>query len=164
MQSKCNRIQSLIWFQAKRVNNRFKPTFFGIERVDYRDDLLADWRRNRGRIEAAVRLAANVVDQLATAGNVAAGRTEALGERAHVHVHVARIAAVVVDHTATAFAHRADAVRLIQVNVGLVLFLQRNHLGQLHDGALHAVDTLHDDHDLLPRSVRFRLAYVGGSK
>ena len=121
-------------------------------------DLLRDGRAHAGRVAVGVRVSAYVVDELLGAGYVAAARAEALGEGAHHDVDVLGRAVPVVDDAATRRAESANAVRLVQVQVGLVLLLELDDLGQVDDGALHAVDALDYDEYLLPRTVRAILA------
>jgi len=102
--------------------------------------LLRDRRRHGRGVAVGVRVAAHVGDEQPAAGDVAAAGAEALGEGAHEDVDVARLHAPVVGDAAAAGAERAYAVRLVQVQVALVLLLDGDDLGQVDDGALHAVD------------------------
>ena len=102
--------------------------------------LLRDRRRHGRGVAVGVRVAADVGDEALGAGDVAAAGAEALGEGAHEDVDVARLRAPVVGDAAAAGAERAYAVRLVQVQVALVLLLDGDDLGQVDDGALHAVD------------------------
>ena len=125
-------------------------------------DLKGDGRTHAGRVAAGVRVSAQVVDELLGAGYVAAGGAEALGEGAHHDVDVAGVAAPEVDDAASGRTDRANAVRLVQIQVGLVLLLDGDDLGQAHNGALHAVDALDHDQYLLPRAARDRMAFDDG--
>jgi hypothetical protein len=64
-------------------------------------------------------VAAQVLDELRGAGDVAAAGAERLGEGAHHDVHVGGVHAQLLAHAAPAGAQRADRVRLVQVQVGL---------------------------------------------
>jgi hypothetical protein len=98
-----------------------------------------------------------VLNELLVAGDVAAAAAERLGESAHHDVDIRRIHPQVLAHAPAAGAQRADAVRLIKVQIGAVLLLDGDDLGQAADLALHRVDALHHDQDLGPRPVRARL-------
>jgi hypothetical protein len=121
-------------------------------------NLQAHRRAHTGGVAASMRVQLDEVYELLGSGQVAASRAEALGERAHEDVNVLGIAAPVVDHTATVRSDGANAVRLVQVQVGLVLLLDGNDLGQADNGALHAVHALHNDQNLLPGATRDRVA------
>ncbi len=80
----------------------------------------------------------------------------------HENVNLLGVHRPVLAHAAPTHAQSADAVRLVQVQVGLVLLLERDDRGQVEDGALHAVHALHQDQDLLPGAPRPRLALHDG--
>ena len=44
-----------------------------------------------------------------------------------------------------------NRMSFVEVDVGPVFLLQRHDFRQRTDGALHGVDALHDDENLLPR-------------
>lgn len=117
-----------------------------VQRVD---DLLGHWGGHGARVAAgAVR--ADVGDLRGGAGDVAARRREALRHRPHQQVHLGGRHAEVVADAAAPRPHRADAVRLVDVQVAAVAAFELHQSGQVDDGALHAVHALHDDHYLAP--------------
>lgn len=69
---------------------------------------------------------------------------------------------VVVAYSLGVRAKRADAVRFIHIEIGLVLLLDLNNLRETQDFSLHRVDTLHNNENLLPVSVSTRLALSDG--
>ena len=113
---------------------------------------LRDRRHRHGRrVERGRRVAAEGVDEVARAGDVAADRTERLGERAHHHVHLGGGHTQVVGGAAAARADRSDRMRLVEVEVGAVALLELDDGAEGAELALHRVDPLHHDDDLPPR-------------
>lgn len=133
------------------------------------DDLLHHRRRHGGGVHGAVGVAAQVIDELLQHKPSSCNRTqfcsdgparlgspaephplpcdvtpcgsEALGEGSHHDVHVSRVEAEVIHHASPPGAQGADAMGLVQVQVGPVAPLQGDHLRQPHYTALHAAGT-----------------------
>mmetsp|Transcript_37802 Transcript_37802/g.89766 ORF Transcript_37802/g.89766 Transcript_37802/m.89766 type:complete len:207 (+) Transcript_37802:584-1204(+) len=95
-----------------------------------------------------------VLDDVPGSRHVAAARAEGLGEGSHHDVHVGRVDAELLAHAPPCPAQRADAVRLVQVEVRLVALLDGDDVDEVAHLPLHAVDALHHDEDLPPRAVR----------
>eukprot|EP00955_Chlamydomonas_euryale_P104944 365603-Chlamydomonas_euryale.AAC.13 len=102
-------------------------------------------------------MAAQVAHHLAAARDVAATRAKGLGERAHHDVNVRRWHAPLLRAAAARAAQRTNRVRLVEVNVRTVLLAHSHDVAQVAGLALHGVDALNNDDDLLPRPVRPRL-------
>lgn len=71
-------------------------------------------------------------------GDITSSRPEALGEGAHHHVHVRWVHTKQFGHAPARRPHGADAVGLVQVQVGFILFLQCDNLCKSHHRTLHA--------------------------
>eukprot|EP00639_Heterosigma_akashiwo_P007901 CAMPEP_0194596312 /NCGR_PEP_ID=MMETSP0292-20121207/25589_1 /TAXON_ID=39354 /ORGANISM="Heterosigma akashiwo, Strain CCMP2393" /LENGTH=281 /DNA_ID=CAMNT_0039456559 /DNA_START=372 /DNA_END=1218 /DNA_ORIENTATION=- len=121
------------------------------------EDLLGDDRRERVLVQRARAARAEVIDQRPVAGDVASHPAEGLGEGAHHDVDVGGVHAAVLAGPAARGAQRADAVRLVQVQVRLVPLADLNDALQVADLALHRVDALHHDQHLLPGAAGARL-------
>mmetsp|Transcript_158951 Transcript_158951/g.509957 ORF Transcript_158951/g.509957 Transcript_158951/m.509957 type:complete len:233 (+) Transcript_158951:1134-1832(+) len=119
---------------------------------------LRSTRRRHGRREdAAGSIAAKSIDHIFGCGNIAPSTAKRLGEGAHHHLDLTGRYAEQLRHSTAGGTDSADGVCLIEVQVCLVLVLQRHDLTEAAEVPLHRIDAFDDDEDLAPRlsTVRF---------
>jgi len=107
------------------------------------------WRRAGCGEDECRRRVAEVADEPLAPGEVAAAGAEGLADRPHPQVPLARIDAEVVADPAPLRPHRADRVRLVDVEHRVVTTLNLEEPRQIGEVAIHAVDPL-DRHDNAP--------------
>eukprot|EP00754_Rhynchopus_humris_P020294 Rhum_TRINITY_DN14689_c1_g2::Rhum_TRINITY_DN14689_c1_g2_i1::g.109791::m.109791 len=132
------------------------------DHLEGRQRLLRAGRRQRRARHDASRAPLQALHRLAVRSDVAADAAERLRVRAHEQVHVVGVHAAVLDDAASGGPDGADGVGLVDVEQAVVLLLELDDPLQVDDLALHAVDALAHDDNLLPRLVRPRLPLPDG--
>ena len=103
-----------------------------------------DGRRQGRREDEGRRVAANGVDQRGVAGDIAAERAEALGQRALDHVDLVHDASLFANAAAARAVH-ADRVHLVDIGHGAVTLGQRGDFRDRRDIAVHRIKALEHD-------------------
>ena len=120
-------------FRAAVARGRILPHDH-LERGEY---LLSGGRRHGRRVQRRGRVAAQRRDHVRVGCEVAANRAKRLGKRAHHDVHIRRRYAEEVSDSTSTRPNGPDRVRLVEVQVRAVLFLERHNLAQPRELALH---------------------------
>ena len=135
---------------------------FAVDDAQGGGDLNKDGGRGRLGVQHSRVSGAQLVDDGLVCGEVATICAEGLGQRAHKQVHFAGRDAEVVADTASAGSNTTNGVGLVNEEEELVLLLELDDAGQVAHGALHGVQTLDGDQNLLPWAVGAGLALGDG--
>ena len=103
-----------------------------------------DRRRQRRREDEGGRIAANGVDERGVAGDIAAERAKALGQRALDHVDLVHDAGLFANAAAARAVH-ADRVHLVDIGHRAVTLGESGDFGDRRDIAVHRIEALEHD-------------------
>mmetsp|Transcript_10156 Transcript_10156/g.15137 ORF Transcript_10156/g.15137 Transcript_10156/m.15137 type:complete len:211 (+) Transcript_10156:229-861(+) len=124
------------------VHNNFKRT----------NDLLTHNWTHRIVVQSTCTISLQMFNHVLACRNISTHSTKTLCKRAHENIHVFRVNTTVFTTSSSSYAHRANTVRFIQIQIRLVPFGDAQNGLEIAVFALHAVHPLYYHKNFIPWS------------